>query len=437
VRWLSALLGTACVPLAYAVGRRHVAPVGGWVAALAVAFGPVYIITGRIVYPDALQSFLLLVNLLAVGTLLDGSDSVGAHALFASSLFLLLNVKLTSTLYVLGLFLFVALVRRDMLRRPWFVLSTGLGCCGFLPSLIWNAAHGWVGFGWAFFQGQGFGLPPVGLWPSLRHAVNYVSPPLAVLAWLAVPSLLQIPGSPARPRNNLRLLWCVSACLLLPVLASAANSPRNLGLGLLAVWPLAGSTVLLAKDALSKPAGRSPIYRLFPAAAICLAGLSLVGVVIYGTGTVAAMTGPTALPGSGAVPAIVDDVAGWPELVGDLHIPPEYLLYAVDYSIAGQIQYYTGRPVFTSAGQYRLWGIPDFDHAVVISRHFVPPDLIAGRLADDFARIRAYETLRYPQRGRTKTVHLWWVEGRRVPVGEVVGGLDYLGLMRAALEQER
>ena len=49
VRWLNALLSTACVPLAYAVGRRYVSTLGGLFSRpSAVAFGPVYLITGRV-----------------------------------------------------------------------------------------------------------------------------------------------------------------------------------------------------------------------------------------------------------------------------------------------------------------------------------------------------------------------------------------------------
>ena len=70
VRWLNALLSTACVPLAYAVGRRYVSTLGGLIAATAVALGPAYLITGRVVYPDTLQMVLVLVNLLCLAPLL-------------------------------------------------------------------------------------------------------------------------------------------------------------------------------------------------------------------------------------------------------------------------------------------------------------------------------------------------------------------------------
>ena len=81
VRWLNALLSTACVPLAYAVGRRYVSTLGGLIAATAVALGPAYLITGRVVYPDTLQMVLVLVNLLSLAPLLEGRGTLPALGL--------------------------------------------------------------------------------------------------------------------------------------------------------------------------------------------------------------------------------------------------------------------------------------------------------------------------------------------------------------------
>ena len=99
VRWLNALLSTACVPLAYTVGRRYVSTLGGLIAATAVTLGPAYLITGRVVYPDTLQMVFVLANLLCLAPLFEGRGSLPRWALFGLTLALLLNVKLSSGFY--------------------------------------------------------------------------------------------------------------------------------------------------------------------------------------------------------------------------------------------------------------------------------------------------------------------------------------------------
>jgi predicted membrane-bound mannosyltransferase len=74
VRWLNAVLGVVCVPLAFAMGRRYVSVGGGLIAASVVAFAPVFVVTGRVTFPDALHAVLLLVNLLTLAPLLEGED---------------------------------------------------------------------------------------------------------------------------------------------------------------------------------------------------------------------------------------------------------------------------------------------------------------------------------------------------------------------------
>jgi len=429
VRWLSALLSVACVPLVYSVGRRYVSAAGGWVAAVALAFGANYVIAGRIVYPDSLQLFLLLVNLLALSPVLDGAATLRQYTFFGLTLALLLNVKLTSGFYLAALVLYVVVWRRDLLRQRGMWLAAGLVALGLLPLIVWNATHEWAVVGWAIYQGQGFGLPSVGWWRSSRHAIAYVSPPLALLSALALLGLPQVIGPATAARNRLRLLWLAAALLLLPVLFSSANSPRNLDLGLAVLLPLVGWSWDLNPTPAAVRDGRGSLLR---AGYWGLAGLALVAVALYGVGTAVALTGPTPLPQSVATPGIVNDAAGWPEFARQFNPPPDRLVFAVDYSIAGQVRHYTGLPAYSSAGQFRLWGVPDFKDATVLHLNFVPPDLVGRQLRADFEVVSGPQAWRYTYPGGTKVVYVWQAEGRRVPVGQFLDDLDYLTLAREA-----
>ncbi len=185
VRWLNAVLGVVCVPLAFAMGRRYVSVGGGLIAAATVAFVPVFVVTGRVTFPDVLHAVLLLVNLLTLAPLLEGEDEGWRWALFGLTLALLLNVKLSSLFYVAGLVLFVLMFRLEWLRSQGFWLAAGIAALGFLPVLAWNAAHSWAGFRWAVAQGNAFGLTPLAWDARLRHAWWYHTPPVIVLGLLS------------------------------------------------------------------------------------------------------------------------------------------------------------------------------------------------------------------------------------------------------------
>ena len=79
---------------------------------------------------------------------------------------------------------------------------------------------------------------------------------------------------------------------------------------------------------------------------------------VYGLGTVLGLSGPAVWPHSSAVDRIRQDAAGWREL-GPLLADDPDPVFALDYSIASQIAFYSGRPAYTAWGQYRMWGIPE------------------------------------------------------------------------------
>ena len=337
MRGLNALLSAACVPLAYAVGRRYVSMWGGLFAAIAVAFGPVYIITGRVAYPDTLQMALILVNLLSLAPLLGGRGTLPRWALFGFTLALLFNTKLSSAFYAVGLGIYLLGWRRDLLRQPGLWLALGLAALGLIPVIGWNARHEWAMVRWAIHHGQGFGLPQPGLGASLAHAWRYLTPPAALLAGFAAAFAVfglasrrvgtaapRTAAACGRQRTALFLLPLVAACLLLPILLSQANSPRNLGAGLLLLWPLAGFAISAAgepgvSDRSGRPAHRWARGLRLPVFSLCL------WLVLYGVGTTAALQGPTPLPANTAAPVIRSDASGWPEFAAEFPQPAEGL----------------------------------------------------------------------------------------------------------------
>ncbi len=418
IRWLNTLLSVACVPLAFAVGRRYVNITGGLIAATAVAFGPVFVITGRVAFPDSLHAVLMLVNLLALAPLLDGEDASWRWALFGLTLALLLNVKLSSAFYVVALVLYLLIWRRDLLRRRGFWLAAGIGALGLIPVVGWNATHDWIGVRWAAAQGDAFGLTPPSRWARLNHAGRYHAPPMILLGLLGgVGAALAVWRSRA---NNMgsrdtrpALLALIGLCAMLPVLLSKANNPRNLMLGLLAWLPLIGYLI-----ACLKPAGA----RLTTAGVALLLGWN----AIYGVGTTIEMVDyRERLPRSVAAKSMSHDAADWPKFCADFNPAPGSLIYAVGYSYAAQVQFYCGAPVYTHVPQLRLWGIPESDGMTVIAVDGHPIERIDAALRADFAEVSGPTAQVYTR----KSVYLWQANGRRVPMERVLNDLDYLQLM--------
>jgi 4-amino-4-deoxy-L-arabinose transferase-like glycosyltransferase len=446
VRWLNALLSLACVPLIYAVGRRYVSEAGGLIAAAIVAVAPIYVITGRVAYPDSLQYFLLLVNLLIAGWILasvrpDGSSRpvrspVAMWLAFGLTLALLLNVKLSSAFYVISLALYTLLFRRDLLRERGLWLALGIAALGLIPVLGWNAANDWAMIRWAIFHGQGYGVVQAGWRSTLPHARDYHSLPAALLAGLAVAAvgIGRRPDGSSRPvasvaRADYRLLAVAAVCLILPVLLSRADSPRNLGLGLLALWPLLG---LLLPDRVAEGTAPRSALQNARAALFALAVLLCLPLAAYGVGTALRLASPARLPRSSVTESIRRDAAGWPALAREIALPEDALPFAVDYSIAAQIAFYTGRPVYTSAPQYRRWGAPEADNFVVFATGYLEPAPVTESLERAFATVSGPQTLAHSEDGVDKTIYVWRAEGRRVPMEQVLDNLDYLRLVGGA-----
>jgi hypothetical protein len=216
-----------------------------------------------------------------------------------------------------------------------------------------------------------------------------------------------------------RLLSAVALALLVPVVLSPADSPRNLAAGLVPLLLLAGARLSAELDH----------SRAWLAA--ILAALALLGAAVYGVGTVVGLQGRRPWAQSSVVPAIMRDAAGWHELGPALRNFPG-TIFALDYSIASQIWYYAGRPAYTSWGQYRMWGIPEIEDATIVSLDYLPSALVSDRLEQAFWRAEGPEVLRYDDRRASKEVRIWEAEGLRLGQEAFLNQFDFLTLLEAS-----
>ncbi len=409
VRWLNALLGLGCIWLTYLLGARALSRRAGLLGAAAVALGAPYLITSRFVYTDALHLFTALLNLLCFRLLAAGGGaSILGGLAFGLSLALLLNTKYSAYLYAAALGVGVLLDYRNLLERRPFWLGVGIGGIGVLPVLAWNAAHRWASFRWQFSHATTALGGEYSLLGGIYHALVYITLPLLLLALLGLGRL----RTPAE-----RLLNLVALFLLVPVLISPANSPRNLTTGLVFLLLLAGTRL------------PSPLRNRTDGAVAGLLALLLFGTALYGVGTLADLNGPSGWPHSSITAAIRRDTAGWRELGPLLREFPEPI-FAVDYSIASQIRYYSGREAITAWGQYRIWGIPDLRRATFVAQDYLPPEVISSRLRRAFRRVEGPQRFDFIQFGVTKVVYIWQAEGLRWKQDRLLRELDFLALWR-------
>lgn len=412
VRWLNALLGAGCIAVVWALGAQMVSRRAGLGAALLVAVGAPYLLTARFVYTDALHLFFLLLNLYFFWRLAreDSPPRLVMVTAFGFSLAALFNTKYSAYLYAVALVLAILIDHRHLLRERRFWLGIAVATLGLLPVVVWNAANNWASFRWQL-QHAGFSLTgEYSFVGSVYHALDYLSWPLVLLALLGLGRLR---------RSSERLLGLAALCLLLPVLLSPANSPRNLSSGLV--------LLLLLADARWPAALESPWQK-----GIALLLVVLVAVTaVYGVGTLFGLSNSSNGPQSSAVVDIRRDATGWREFGPLLAESPE-LVFSLDYSIASQIWYYSGRPAYTSWGQYRIWGIPQFRDATIVSLDYLPDDLVTLRLQAAFERSIGPRHLYYEGPGVVKEVRIWTADGLQLDHDAFLQQFDFLTLLEAS-----
>jgi len=429
IRWLNALLGVVAVCLVYAVGAQLTSRRAGAMAAAFIAVGAPYLVVSRFVYTDALQIVLLLLNVyLLVPLVVNGDHSASNWRFWAIGLSMaaLFNTKYNAYLYALAVLALVFWRRRALFgdRRTW--LAMGVASCGLLPVLFWNAGRDWASFRW---QIQHFGTGTVFRSPlraNVQHAILYLTPPLALLGALGA----------AQFRGAQRQVLLVPAlALTLPILLGPTDSPRNL----LAGWAL---LLLLAGDALDRWLGRGgkperqdrQVRGKRQALAWGVLGVLFLWASVYGVGTVAETMRPTALPSSSIAGPIRLDALGW-QTIDAAQLQAEASLFALDYSIASQMRYYTGLDVQTAWGQYRVWGVPAVcgpdapqGDVHILALHHVDLDLVSERLRESFRQVQDPSELAL---GEGKVLYVWTVRGCTVDQDTFLERFDFLGLIEA------
>ena len=456
LRWLNALLGVVCVALLWAVGRRLISAVlasetsmAGWGAAV-MTLGAPFLVVSRFVYTDGLFLFLLLLNFWCFLRMLGRASSphvprqrrtsvLGlrlqsgfSFLAWGLTLGLLLNTKYTAYLYIAGLGLWVAWQRPDLLRehRLWYaVVLAGLGL---LPVVGWNVTHGWVSFRWQLAhlvsRSPGAAVPPLRsmvldlgwMWArNARHAVLYLTWPSVFFALMGCLPLAQPCDAPDRSVD--RLLWLLGLVLLLPVLLSPSGSPRNMVGGL--VFLMLRAVVWLAGQA----AHRTGKHRLIGAvrSVVLLVGL-------YGVGSLLALRGIDVPLKSSVVPEIVWDTTGLRELAATVAPLEAAPLFTVDYSLAGQLSYYAGRPAYTAWGQYRLWQMPAPERLIVVSLDYVPPSLVDTRLREAYAQVEGPNSVDVDGPEAARDISWWQVSGLRWNPKRVLQAFDFFTLVEAS-----
>jgi hypothetical protein len=445
LRWLNALLGTACVALIWAIGSgltgmeekgsspRHTGRFTAWM----VALGAPYLVISRFVYTDALFLFVMLLNFRFFLRMLaprcaaaefqnrPATDTV-SFAAWGITLGLLFNTKYTAFLYIAALGFWLLLRRHSLLRDRRFWGAGALGTLGLLPMLGWNATRDWASFRWqiAHLLTTSPGAASRNLaWTwvrNVRHAVSYLTWPVAATALIGATLAL---AHRLRRRSSLGaepseamvgLLEILALTLLTPVILSPSGSPRNLLGGLVFLFLRLGAC------------GYTPSHRM-SAVRTSLAAL----VTLYGVGTVAALRGvPTGLHSS-VVHEIRRDVTGIREIAGSLSLPAEVTLFAIDYSLGGQLAYYTGRSVTTSWGQYRVWAQPDLSELTMVSLHYLAPDAIDRQLRRAYTIVDGPYSQTTGQEKEARQVYWWHARGLRWNHEEIVESFDFLALAEA------
>lgn len=428
IRWFNATLGFLTAVLTVAVGRRMLSPRAGAFAGGLVALGAPFLIVGRFVYTDALHLFGILLNIWAFDRLITEKRSRldASGVLFGLTLILLFNTKYSAYLYAAALGGWVLLQRRSLFRDQGFWVGIGMGVIGLLPVVLWNAAHNWISFRW---QLSHFGLSSPGAHaPSLalrllantQHAWAYLTPPVF---------LAGIAGLGSLRRTRERLLTLVALGMLLPVIVSAANSPRNLTTGWVLLMMMAGERVLGSRVADSFRQGRirtGGVHRL----AVGVGVLLFLSAGIYGVGTVMALSGREMPVRSSVVADILQDTVGWRGL-GEAFGDWSGSILTLDYSLAGQITYYADRQAVTPWGQYLLWDWPLSDPMLVVSLEYLPVDCVNTTIRGAFMRVEGPLRLRVEDKGVVRKLWLWQAYGLQLTEAELFQRLDFLTLQEA------
>lgn len=194
----------------WAVGLFNLAPIFG-------------VAHGSFVLPDGPLLAAALGLAVAVAPLALGRElSLTRWAIAGLCAGLAMLAKYHGLILVGGVFLFLLPTPRRLLRPgPW--LAALIAAALFAPVLVWNAAHGWVSFGFQAGRGAGGDLRPFGPLESLLQQSGYLLPWLAAPAlWVLIRALMR---GPREPRG-----WLLASLASPPILFFTAATLFNRGL---------------------------------------------------------------------------------------------------------------------------------------------------------------------------------------------------------------
>lgn len=383
--WLIALLGVR--PAALLCGAATVAVVGrlardvyqspaaGWRAAALYAWVPVANLAGVFTTPD---TPLLLFWALALWALWHERF---AWAGVACGLALLGKYPAV----LLGVaYLGAAARARRLPGGAW--VTAGLALLCFAPVVLWNARHGWAGFGFQLRHGLG----GTGGWKSLGE---YLLGQLAmggpvVAVWALVWAV----------RGERRLLLLRLAALV-PLLAFGWAAFRTRGE---ANWPAAAYVAACV--------GLGGAWGRWGKAALATGALVVLAVASH-------LLVPLVRPRRDVALARVH---GWSELARLPALtsgPAPVAVFAPSYQLASQALLYAGLPAGTVRArysQYDLWGAPPVPRgasALYLTEGAEPPP---PELAERFERLEGPVLLPADYRGRrVHTFRVWRLEAAR------------------------
>ena len=412
VRWFNAALGLATVWLSYALGERLFSRRAALIASACVAVAAPYLVTSRFAYGDALQHALLVGNLCLLLPFLEEERSrLGTWRFWTLGLTmaLLLNTKYGAYLYAAAVLSLFLTWRRDLLRDRRSLLAIGIALIGLLPTLLWNAAHGWASFRWQIAHATSGAVADAGILANLHHFVSYFTPPVMLLAFPAVLAF-------RRPRQRIFLL--LGLLLVVPVLLSPANSPRS---------ATAGMLLLLI---LGVGCAHESLVRLTPAVVSPALGILLAATALYGAGTVRTTLAPTRLPHAPVADALRLQGAGWRQARA-LPIERGATVFAVDYGLPALLGYYGGYDAYSAWGQYRLWGVPAFQDATIIALPYVDPKVVGERLRASFRESSGPVAFSLRDESGAQELLIWRGAGRKVGMDTFLDLFDLMQLIGA------
>ncbi len=199
LRIVALLISALAAPAVFFMAR----PVVGhrnalWAAVLALLLPPVAL-NGTIFYPEGALQVLQAVML---GCLLRGMESgerrwwLWAGACAALGLFVHFRFLIPG--FAVLVFLLATAQGRAQLKKPGVWITAGIGFTGLVPSLVYNATHGWPAVAFHVVNRPDFSLDPQHILSFFGTQIGIATPVLFVALMAAVkPAIYDSRGTPA------------------------------------------------------------------------------------------------------------------------------------------------------------------------------------------------------------------------------------------------